>query len=115
MSKESVQIKAMMRHPQTMIEFEQTGRLPNAVQPSSPLITFLESLPPRERLSIVNVRLHPSLGYSTSAQFANASQLLNYLKPKSWMTGSWPAESYRIRNFNKRIDRALFDSIQERD
>lgn len=112
MSKISTQIRHLMRSPKALVKFHSTGKLPNAVSPSSPLITYLESLSPRDRIKITNVRLSPKLGYQSNAQFASAQAMLNYLKPNAWIVGSWPAESCRIKGFTARITDELFNEVQ---
>ena len=114
MSKYNEQVKKMMRSPKDLMDFQMTGRLPNAVQPSSPLITFLESLTPRDRLQMVGVRLSPKLGYQSGAQFGNAEQMLRYLKPRPWVAGSWPAESCRIKSFRATITKSDFEAAQKK-
>lgn len=112
MSKEAAEMKALIRSPKALMDYQLLGKRPKAVQPHSPLITYLESKSPRARLEMRNVRLSPKLGYASGAAFANAEQLLRYLKPNQWVVGSWPAESYRIKSFYQRIDDALFQSVQ---
>jgi hypothetical protein len=81
MSKESVQMKHLMRSPKAMMDYQLHRKLPNERQPNSDLIKYLESIPPRERVEMIGVRLSPKLGYQSNAQFANAQLMLNYLKP----------------------------------
>lgn len=112
MGRYSTQIKKIMRSPQHFMKFHMTGELPNVIEPKSPLITYLESIPPRDRLHLKNVRISPKLGYQSSARFQNAAQMLNYLKPSAHMDYTWPAESCRIKSFSKPITKELFDSCQ---
>lgn len=99
------QMHQLATNPHAYMKFRATGEVPRTVTPSSPLITLLESIPPRLRLQIRGVRLSPSLGYMTGMQFHNAAQLLKWLKPDNEMleARSWPAESYRDKRFNKRL------------
>ena len=103
MSKESTEMKALMRSPKALMDFKMTGRKPKAVQPTSPLIILLESISPRDRLNIIGIRLSPKLGYQSGAQFHTAAQLLNWLKPNPWIVGTWPAESCRIKMFSQKL------------
>ncbi len=113
MSKQSVEYKALARSPKAMMEFQLRGKMPNAVNPSSPLITYLEGISPRDRIAMKNVKLSPALGYQSGASFANAQMLLTYLKPKEWIAHkSWPAESMRLKSFNRRITDELFQQSQ---
>lgn len=112
MSKESTQIKHMMRSPKALAKFQLTGQMPKAVTPSSPLISYLDSLGPHRRVQITNVRLSPALGYQSNALFSNAQMMLNYLKPSAYMVGTWPANSVMIKSFNTKITDELFFSVQ---
>jgi len=78
MSKRDAQIKAMLRNPRKMVEFQMRGKLPDVIEPRSPLITYLEAMPPRERLYKQNIVLNPALGYTGRIPFRNAEQLLRY-------------------------------------
>jgi hypothetical protein len=99
------QVNYLARHPHAMLEYRATGRVPRTVRPSSPLISLLESLPPGLRAQIRGVRLNPSLGYQCGHQFHTAEQLLRWLKPAHEMLEgeTWPAESYRIKQFQRRL------------
>lgn len=112
MSQHTTQLKHLARSPKAMMDFQMRGKLPNAVRPDSPLIRYLESISPRERINITNIRLSPSLGYQSGAQFSNAQVMLNYLKPSAWVVGNYPAESYRIKAFSKQITKDLFQAAQ---
>ena len=109
MSKRDAEIKAMLRNPRKMVEFQMRGKLPDVIEPRSPLITYLEGMTPRERLSKQNIVLNPELGYTGRIQFRNAEQMLRYLKPSRYMSSTWPAESRRIKHFNTEITDELLD------
>jgi hypothetical protein len=113
MSKESVQIKAMMRNPKAQMDYQLTNKLPDAVCPSSPLIAFLESISPRERLRLRNIKLSTKLGYQSNANFSNGQLMLNYLKPSKWVVGNWPAKSCQITNFRGTVTLDTFNKVQE--
>lgn len=113
MSKESAQIKRMMRSPKAMMDYQVSGKMPDVVAPSSPLITYLESVSPRDRVRMTSVNLSPKLGYNSGMQFHNAQMMLNYLKPAPWMSGSWPAKSLQIGSFRTTITDELFKSEQK--
>ncbi len=114
MSKISQQMKHLSRSPKAMQDFELYGKLPHSVSPTSPLITYLESINPRDRIKLTNVCLSPSLGYASHARFSNAQMMLNYLKPSAWMVGNWPAETVRIKSFTTKITDELFNSVQSK-
>lgn len=101
----SEQMKYLARNPSALMKFEMTGRAPATVRPSSPLITLIESIPPRLQLEFKGVRVAPALGYQNGQQFHNLAQMLLWLKPRSKIVGnvSWPAESCRIKSFNKQL------------
>lgn len=99
------QIQHLARNPGAYLQFQTTGRLPATVRPSSPLISLLESIPPRLRLQIRGVHVGPNLGYLGGPQFHSAEQLLKWLKPAQEMLvcQSWPAESRRDKRFQRRL------------
>lgn len=102
------QMKYLATHPRAMSKYQTTGRSPRSVKPTSPLITLLESLPPRLRTQIRGVRLHPSVGYQCGHQFHTAEQMLRWLRPAREIleNESWPAESYRIKQFRRELSLA---------
>lgn len=99
------QVRAITRCPKATIRHLMTGEIPKLVVPQSPLITLLEKYTPRERLHMTGVRLLPKLGYTGGMTFRNAEQMYLWLKPASHMLESeyWPAESCRIKGFQKRL------------
>ena len=113
MSKESTEIKYLMRNQKAMMNFQLHKKMPNATKPTSPLISYLESIPPRDRVNLKNVKLSPKLGYQSSLTFPNAQLMLNFLKPSQWMVNDWPAKQYQIKTFQKQITKEIFDSAQE--
>ena len=83
-----------------MNRFLDTGDIPFVAKPTSPLITLLESLNPRERSRIIGLQIGPALGYSGSRQFHTANQALNWLIPTN--AGSTPpSQSWQDRRFQK--------------
>lgn len=108
MSETKAQMAIVTRNPKAMMEYQLYGRLPQVVEPKSPLITYLEKMPAIQRMHTGPVTLLPKLGYQTKLTFNNAQLLLQYLKPQQWMHGSWPAESHRIKRFQHAITDALF-------
>lgn len=99
------QARAITRNPKAAMRFHMTGKVPRLVTPQSPLITLLETYTPRDRLQMVGVRLLPNLGYTGGMTFRNAEQLYRWLKPAPQMLEGecWPAESRRIKRFQKRL------------
>lgn len=86
-------------NPKAMMEFRATGRLPSFKAPSSPLITLLQSLLPRERTQIATVTISATLGYSGSRIFRNAQHALNWLVPAGTpshiASQSWQGKRFR--------------------
>lgn len=113
MSKENEQLRALMRSPKKMMDYQLRRKMPEVRKPNSPLIRYLESIPMRERIELKHVRLSPKLGYNTGTSFQNAEMMLKWLKPRNWMSTSWPAESYRIKSFHEAITKELFNSAQD--
>jgi hypothetical protein len=89
----------LLKNPQAMMRFHATGRLPQPKVPSSPLITLLESLHPRERIRIKELRMAPSLGYNGHQVFRSAEQALNWLKP-AHVQHSSISESHKLARFS---------------
>ena len=103
-------LRHLSKKPSALLKYRQTGRLPRHQVPESPLITFLERMPVRELRKLQWVKLSPKIGYSTGMRFNSAAQMLRYLKPQSVMIGggTWPAESHRIKSFNRPVTPELF-------
>ncbi|KZX78303.1 hypothetical protein A3715_10640 [Oleiphilus sp. HI0009] len=111
MSKHETQMREIMRSQKAAHDFLVSGKLPQTTTPCSPLISYLERIPPRERAVPRLVKLHPKLGYESVASFSSLQQMLNYLKPSNQVIGSWPAESRRNKRFNSQITDELFNKI----
>ena len=99
----SKQLHYIATRPAAYAKFMATGRLPDTLSPSSPLIDLLLKLSPRERISITGVTVGPELGYSGSRLFPNAEAALRWMRPGAEMLEgqSWPAESWRNKRFAK--------------
>lgn len=109
------QIQLMLRSPKAMMDFACSGRLPQVNTPAGPLITLIESVPPRLRSRITNVVIGPNVGYQGSHHFQSLAQALNWLKP-SYHSVSYPSESWRLKRFTKQLsidDLATFCQIPE--
>lgn len=97
----SKQIRRLATNPAALIKFQSSGRLPQSIRPTSPLIDLLVALNPRDRMSIVGLTVDSGLGYQGSRQFQTAEQALRWIRPDTEMLEgeSWPAESWRIKAF----------------
>ncbi|MGI1188747.1 hypothetical protein ACRCRN_32270 [Pseudomonas aeruginosa] len=93
-------VKHLMRNPLAMANYRATGKAPQFRPPSSPLITLLQSLYPRERALITALRVNDQLGYQGGRQFHNAAQALNWLLPANPGTHI-PSESWQNKRFQK--------------
>ena len=93
-------VKHLMRNPLAMANYRATGKAPQFRTPSSPLITLLQSLYPRERAQITALRVNDQLGYQGGRQFHNAAQALNWLLPANPGTHI-PSESWQNKRFQK--------------
>lgn len=92
-------MRALMRSPTAMAKFQMTGRLPQGVVPTSPLIDLLERLGPGRLVRITGLRVGAALGYEGSRQFQTAAQAMRWLKPAQEVFGTFPAESWRNKRF----------------
>lgn len=95
-------MKYLTTHPNDMMKFQMTGRVPNSVCPDSPLISILMTLSPRERLDIKGLNIC-NLGYQNNQVWQNAEQLMRWLKPSSEVIGNYIAGSYQNRRFQKQL------------
>ncbi len=89
-------------NPKALMEYHGTGRLPVVNPPSSPLITLLQSLQPRERLRIASVTISLPLGYTGSRIFQNAQQALNWLLPAG-SPRNVPSQSWQDKRFRRAL------------
>ena len=104
-------IQYMLRHPARYERFLRTGRIPEGVRPQSPLITAIKRIAPIHRVRMIGFTVNPALGYQGSRQFHTVAQALLWLEPSDEVFGVFPAESWRIKAFDKAIN---FDDIAQR-
>lgn len=95
----SKMLRRLATNPHDHIRYVTTGRLPTSVKPSSPLITLLKAIGPRDLARLVGVRVDARLGYTGSRQFHFGPQALNWACPSDEEFGSFPAESWRDKRF----------------
>lgn len=86
-------------NPHDYMRFATTGRLPQSTRPSSPLITLLQAISPRDLARLVGVQVDARLGYTGSRQFHYGPQVLNWIYPSDEVFGSFPADSWRDKRF----------------
>lgn len=99
------QLKVLAKYPHLIRALVmEKNQLPEVVEPSSPLITLLESIETADRGMIWRVKLSPSLGYNSELSFPTANALLKFLKPAQFIYGTWPAEDLRIKDFTQPVD-----------
>lgn len=67
---------------------------------SSPLITLLQSLHPRERLRIASVTFSPPMGYTGSRIFQNAQQALIW-PLSAGLPRNVPSQSWQDKRFRR--------------
>ena len=98
-------MRELARNPVAYQNFLTMGKLPELISTKGPLISVLQSMTPRERLAVVGLTVGPSLGYQGKRIFNNAEQALRWCAPDNQMLArqSWPAESWRIKNFNQKL------------
>lgn len=77
-----------------------TGLQPVVNSSSSPLITLLQSLHPRERLRIASVTISLPMGYTGSRIFQNAQQALNWPLPAG-SPRNVPSQSWQDKRFRR--------------
>ena len=100
---DSKTINYLVKHPAALLKFQMTGKVPTlSHKAASPLISLLESIPPRDLIDIKGVTINSSLGYTGSRVFSNAHQALHWVKPQ-YVAASHPADSWRIKSFYKTL------------
>jgi hypothetical protein len=90
-------------HPHEYARYLQTGQLPEGVTPRSPLITLLKRLSPRDLQQLRGVTVDGRLGYTGSRMFHWGTQALQWIAPSSEVFGSFPADSWRDKRFNREL------------
>lgn len=107
---DSKTLHRLATNPKAMLNYKLTGRLPSFVPPSSPLITLLQSLHPRERVQVASLTVSASLGYRGLHSFRNAQHALNWAVPEG--TSSMPASaSWQIKQYRKLL---TVDDLKDR-
>ncbi len=99
----SKQLQRLATSPADMMLFQATGRLPSGVKPSSPLITLLEQIGARDLRRIVGLTIDERLGYAGSRTFHTGAQAMTWLKPTPEVFGSFPAESWRMKAYSRKL------------
>lgn len=99
MAPSSKQLQRLATNPTDYLRFMTTGKLPEGVRPTSPLISLLEGLGPRDLIHIHGVKVDERLGYLGSRTFHTAAQALLWIKPSPEVFGTFYAESWRIKAF----------------
>ncbi len=99
----SKQLHILATRPAAYAEFMTSGRLPRGKTPTGPLVDLLNSIQPRHRAHIRGVTIGPALGYTGSHRFDTAEQALRWVCPDNEVFGSFPADSWRMKNFHRRL------------
>ena len=94
----SAALKHLSKNPHAFMQWQATGRRPCGDTPKGPLIDLLRALSPRDRAALRGVTVNRSLGYNGSRMFASAEQALRWAAPSPEVFGSFPAQSWLIRN-----------------
>lgn len=77
----SKMLNRLVTHPNELMRFQTTGRLPQPVKVSTALIRLLQSLSPRDLANCIGVTIGDSLGYRGSRTFHYGSQALQWILP----------------------------------
>ncbi|MBB4867567.1 hypothetical protein HNP46_006481 [Pseudomonas nitritireducens] len=95
-------LNKLLKNPRAMMQFRASGRVPQREEITSPLITLLKSIHPRELLQITNVKVGLTVGYTGIHPFQNAAQALNWLCPAN-PGHSEPSVACRDLSFRRRL------------
>jgi hypothetical protein len=93
-------LQYMLKRPAAYARYMATGQAPTLANPSSPLITLLKSLGPRDLSRITGVTIGYELGYSGHRIFATANQALGWLAP-SHAAAHYPSQTWQDKRFQK--------------
>lgn len=106
-------IRAMMRSPKAMMNFQITGKLPQlpSREKPSPLAQLLLSIAPRDLLQIGPMTVCAELGYRCQNTFRNAQLALNWLYPAHINGASSPADARRDRGFEARNPKLTLEDL----
>lgn len=96
-------IQVMLRRPSAFARFQMTGELPRGVVPHSPLISALQCIAPSHRARMRGFVVDSRLGYGGSRLFHTVEQAMRWLAPDDEVFGAFPAESWRMKGFSRRI------------
>lgn len=91
------QLRRLATHPRDQLKHLATGKLPQGVQPKSPLIELLLRIRPADLARIEGVTVDERLGYRGSREFATAAQALRWARPSAEVFGTFPADAALIR------------------
>lgn len=89
----------LVTRPADYMKFMATGRLPQTIEPKSPLITLLRQISPRDLSGITGVKISEKLGYGGMHPFHYGAQALRWIAPEGEQFAPWPAESWRLKGF----------------
>lgn len=99
----SKQLHRLATRPSDYVRFIQTGRLPQGVRPQGPLVDLLRALAPHDLQAFKGLVVDERLGYVGSRRFYDAGQALRWIAPSNEVFDAFPAESCRIKSFNRRL------------
>ena len=93
------QLRRLATNPQDLMRFQATGQLPRGTKPTGPLIELLNAIGGRDRCNIRGVVVDERLGYMGTRRFETAQQAFLWVRPSDEVFGSFPADSWRIKDF----------------
>ncbi|ABM96846.1 hypothetical protein Mpe_B0067 (plasmid) [Methylibium petroleiphilum PM1] len=96
-------MRRLATNPHDLMRFQTTGQLPSGTKPAGPLVELLDAIGARDRISIRGVVVDARMGYQGSRTFATAQQAFLWVHPSSEVFGSFPADSWRIKTFDRRL------------
>ena len=97
------QMRRLATNPHDLMRFQTTGRLPAGIKPAGPLVELLGAIGPRDRIGIRGVVVDARLGYEGCRTFETAQQAIVWVHPSSEVFGAFPADSWRIKGFERRL------------
>ena len=97
----SKQLHRLATRPHEYARSVLTGRLPRGVAPTGSLVTLLRRISVRDLSQLVGVVVDSRLGYTGSRRFNYGSQALHWVAPSEEVFGSFPAESWRDKRFQR--------------
>lgn len=98
-------VSFLMRNPKAFEAFKLGKTPPYKPTIATPLRDLIETIPPALRYEFKGIRLHPELGFNSSARFNNLQQLYTWLGGgvNTFYPNTLPCVHWRKAQFNNKL------------